>query len=387
VKRGPHSDQNNKAFALLRRETLILIALAAAAVPLFFFTRAMAAWNRETGIASGHVWFARARNAHDQGGSDPELDYLRKAIAADRNNMEYSISLAESLDIAGQPDEARQILLRLRDSRPEDGRINLDLARLSVKADEADAARMYYHQALYGMWPAGRQDAVSAGIRIELVRFLLSRHDASSAVSELLILDANSPPDATAKTELGALLLQADEPGRALNQFLGALKLQPANPAALAGAGEAQFKMGNDEAAHRQLQIAAQHGPLSLDAQSALELSGLVLSTDPMANGIGGHERARRLTLALGLAADRLDACSHQGALADPAAAEAMRSELARVRQQISTDSSRADLNLLSDGLKIASTAERAGTTACGPLSASDQAIVLAAERHKVNAP
>ena len=310
----PESHRNNKTFStLLRRETIILIVLAAATVPLFLFTRSMAAWNRETNIAAGRVWYERARQPLEHGASDSALDYLRKAAAADRDNMEYSLALAEALDAADQTDEARQILVRLRDLRPEDGRINLDLARLSVKSDEVDTARRYYHQALYGMWPTGRLEAQAGTIRMELVRFLVSRHDTSNAVSELLILDANSPADAQARIELGRLFLQAAEPGRALNQFLGALMLLPMNAAALAGAGEAQFKLGNDEAAKRQLQIAAQQGPLPPDAQRALDLASLVLAGDPLANGIGARERAQRLTLALGIAGNRLEACSYAG--------------------------------------------------------------------------
>jgi tetratricopeptide (TPR) repeat protein len=384
----PDSHRNNKTFtALLRRETIILIVLAAATVPLFLFTRSMAAWNRQTNIVAGRVWYERARKSIEEGASDTALDYLRKAATSDRDNMDYSLALAEALDAGGQSDEARQILVRLRDLRPEDGRINLDLARLSVKSDEIDAARRYYHQALYGMWPTGRLEVVSGTIRMELIRFLVSHHDTSSAVSELLILDANSPGDAAARMELGNLFLQADEPGRALNQFLGVLKLEPMNAAALAGAGEAQFKLGNDEAAKRQLQDAAEQGPLPSDAQHALDLASLVLSSDPLANGIGARERAQRLTLALGIAANRLEACSTQGAIPDPTAAEMLKIELAHTKQQVSGDSAGTELNLLRDGLKIASRAVLTATDDCKPASDAEHAIVLSAERHKVNTP
>lgn len=239
----PDSFRNNKTFtALLRRETIILIVLAAATVPLFLFTRSMAAWNRQTNIAAGRVWYERARKSVEEGGSETALDYLRKAATADRDNMDYSLALAEALDAADQSDEARQILVRLRDLRPEDGRINLDLA-------------------------------------------------------------------------------------------------------------------------------------------------SLVLSSDPLANGIGARERAQRLTLALGIAANRLEACSTQGAIPDPTAAEMLKIELAHTRQQVSGNSAGTELNLLRDGLKIASRAVRTAKDNCKPASDAEQAVVLSAERHKVNAP
>jgi len=385
---SPDSHLNSGTFsALLRQETIILVVLAAAAVPLFLFTRSMAAWNRQTNIANGQVWYERALKAREQGASDTSLDDFRRAASADRDNMEYSLALAEALDSAAQVDEARQILLRLRNARPEDGRINLDLARLSVKADEVDTARRYYHQALYGMWPPGRLEAESGTIRLELVRFLVSRQDTSSAVSELLILEANSPANAAAKAELGSLFLQANEPERALKQFLAALNLEPANAEALAGTGVAQFKLGNDKAALKQLQIAAQTGPMPADAEQALRLADLVLSGDPMANGIGARERARRLTIALDLGTKRLEACRVQDAVSDPAAAETLKNELATMKQQISRESAGADLNILRDGLKIASRALLGATETCKPATDLEQAIVLAAERHKVNTP
>lgn len=361
--------------------------LAAAAIPLFLFTRTMAAWNRESNVAAGRSWYERASEPLKQHNSVTAIEYLRKAAAADRNNEQYSLTLAEALDGDGQVEEARQILLRLRNSQPEDGRINLDLARISVKDDEVEIARKYYHQALYGMWPAGQVEPEQSRIRMELVRFLLSQQDISNAVSELLILAAYNPSDTATKAELGLLFLQADEPNRALNQFLDVLKLEPTSTIALAGAGEAEFRSGNDEAAKRWLQSAAQQGPLSAEAQHTLDLAGLILSGDALANGIDARERVRRLTQSLMRASDRLDTCGIQSALSDPGAAETLKEEIKQMLKQVGRQGAGADLNLLRDGLRIASSAELAGTKACGPLSAPNEAIVLAAKRHKLNTP
>ena len=68
---------------LLRRETVILVLLATATVPLFFFTRTMASWNRENNVAFSRSWYARAQEALQQESYDAAIEYLRRSTAAD----------------------------------------------------------------------------------------------------------------------------------------------------------------------------------------------------------------------------------------------------------------------------------------------------------------
>jgi tetratricopeptide (TPR) repeat protein len=351
-----------------------------ATIPLFLLTRTLAAWNRESNIAAGRSWYEGASAPLREGQSVKAIEYLRKATVADRENLQYSLALAEALIANDQTLEARQILLRIRNSKPEDGRINLYLARLSVKDYEMEDARRYYHQALYGYWPDGKVIANQAAVRMELVKFLVMQHDISNAVSELLILAAGSPSDFETYTELGRLFLLVDEPARALIQFRGALMLQPMNSQALIGAGAAEFKLGNDEAARRQFQNAALQGPLPAEAQHDFDLAGLVLSGDPLTSGIGGRERVRRLGEVLRQGGDRMDRCMMQSAVPDPIEAESIKTQATLLQQQVLKEQAVVDLNL-------AARAESIITEACGPGTDADTAIVLAAERHKVNTP
>jgi len=373
--------------SLLRRETIILILLATAAVPLFFMTRTMAAWNRENNVAFGRAWYARAREPLQQGEYDTAIEYLRKAGAADRDNMEYSLVLAETLRNAGQSTEARQILLRLRNAKPDDGRINLDLARISEVDEEPDEARRYYHQALYGLWPKKDLEAKQAEIRLELVNFLVARRDVTNVVSELLILASEENSDAASKVHLGSLFLRVDEPSRALHEFVEALKLDPTNAVAMAGAGEAEFKLGNDLAAISKLKDAGRRSTLSTEAQHALDLATLILSTDPLTNGISARERTRRLSQALVLARGRLDLCRSKSALLNADEAEPLAAEATQLEQRIAREKTVTDLDFLRQGLRVASRMERAGAAECDPRSDADEALVLSADRHKVNTP
>lgn len=78
--RGQDTDSSPRSFAaLLRRETIILIVLAAATVPLFLLTRTLAAWNRESNVAAGRAWYERAGEPLKQGDSVTAIEFLRKA--------------------------------------------------------------------------------------------------------------------------------------------------------------------------------------------------------------------------------------------------------------------------------------------------------------------
>ena len=372
---------------LLRRETSILILLGMVTIPLFFFTRTMASRNRQKNAAFGRAWYERALESMKQDDLDGAIENLRKASAADRDNTNYSLVLAENLHSAGQSEEARQILLRLRNSKPDDGRINLDLARISAPDEDPDETRRYYHQALYGLWPKADLEAQQTKTRLELVNFLVARQDVTNAVSELLILASNEYSDAETRVKLGFLFLRVDEPSRALRQFAEALKLSPMNAMALAGAGEAEFKLGNDAAAVARLEYAASQNALSTEAQHTLNLASLILATDPLTNGITPKERTRRVGQVLLRARERLDLCRNKSALLNTDMALSLGAEAIRMEQQISREKTVTDLDLLRHGLSIAFKMEISGTPECGPRSDADEAIVLSAGRHKLDTP
>src|SRR5205807_7964739 len=121
--------------------------------------------------------------------------------------------------------EARQALLRLRISRPENGEINLDLARLAVKEGEMDDAVHYYHNAVYGVWPPDQMTSQRTRVRTALARFLFGACDNSRALSELLILSSDIPDDAASHNNVGRLFLEAGDSQHAMEQFTRTLRI------------------------------------------------------------------------------------------------------------------------------------------------------------------
>src|SRR5215471_3771815 len=60
------------------------------------------------------------------------IEDFRSALAFQPDNDEYQLSLGHSLEAAGRYDEAESYLLNLWERQPQDGMVNLQLARLAA---------------------------------------------------------------------------------------------------------------------------------------------------------------------------------------------------------------------------------------------------------------
>ena len=93
---------------------------------------------------------------------------------------------------------------------------------------------------------------------------------------------------------------------RALAHFQRVLQANPDDQAALAGAGEASFQLGDYTRAQQYLHA------VTTDADRTLELhtlADLVIASDPLAPRLPRAERSRRLIAALSHTINRLDGC------------------------------------------------------------------------------
>ena len=184
------------------------MALAAAGVVVFLFTRSMAAREQrlETSIAS--IWYQKGERQLSSGEVGRAIDSFRNATTNDSENQTYVLALANALIAGNHDEEAQQALLRLRESDAENAEINLSLARLASKKGQVDDAVHYYRSALYGRWSGGQVDERRQQLRVELIRFLLDHKQRNLALSELLILETDLPETAVARTQAGQLFFR-----------------------------------------------------------------------------------------------------------------------------------------------------------------------------------
>jgi tetratricopeptide (TPR) repeat protein len=188
-------------------------------------------------------WYRRGRAAIAAGKLDDAIEALRRAVVRNRTDKTYVLALARALALNHAGDAARSELLALRDAAPEDPDVNLELARLAAERGDVAEATRFYHNALYAPWPSELAD-LRRRVRLELIRFLLDHDESGRAAAELLAVSADLPDEPGARVQVAQLFARAGDYDHALQQFEQALRLDPADGAALAGAGRSAFRLG-----------------------------------------------------------------------------------------------------------------------------------------------
>jgi tetratricopeptide (TPR) repeat protein len=362
---------------LAQRQLLILAALVATCVVLFLFTREAAARLERTRIQTAATWYARGQAALAAGDEDGAMAAFRAAMTNDPGSLPYSLALADALTAGARHDQARTLLLRVREEAPDDPRINTRLARLAAAGGDLPVAIRYYQNALYGAWDTG-EDEAQRRLRIELIRLLLQRADRESALSQILVLSKNVPGEVEAYVQVGQLFLDARAPADAAEAFDRALQLEPAGGAALAGAGEALFQLADYAPAQRYLRAAVQAGAGLPGSAARLEVVRLILAGDPMAPRLSSNDRQRRLGLLLDRAVERLEACRLP---APEPALLALLAEATALRDSLGPGSVRRDPNLPETGVELIGRVEAFAAVSCGPGTPLDEALGLIARR------
>ncbi|MGC1298788.1 MAG: tetratricopeptide repeat protein [Alloacidobacterium sp.] len=364
---------------ILRRDVLLLSILGVCAVGLFLLTRAVAA--REGAIESrvAETWYQDGLRKFHAGAIDGAIESFRKSTAIDRENRTYVLALADSLAAGNHNTQAKQALLRLRESDPTNAEVNLHLARLAVKTGNAPDAVIYYHGALDGLWTGPDIAERRRNVREELIHFLIERHDENRVLSELLVLDSELPDSADLHVEAGKLFLKADDSKHALNDFSEAIRLDPHNVEALAGAGEAEFRLGDYRKARHYLEEATEQGETSAETAQMLSLARMVTSYDPLALGLTAKERQRRLSASLDQATQRLDECRSKASTPD---LEALKGDAEAMQGEINSTKGFHDPGLISSGLGLIYRIEDAVNARCGPATGADEALLLIGRKH-----
>lgn len=347
----------------------------------------MAAHNRARNVAIANVWYQQGQQQLRAGNTQQAIDSFRNATTNDHDNSNYTLALSAALAAEGHIEEARQALLRLRAAAPENGEINLTLARLATGEGNMPEAVRYYHNALFGVWLPDQMASQRTKVRTELVRFLLAAGDKSQALSELLILSSDTPDNGPAHDNVGQLFLDAGDPRDALEQFTRSLRLNARDPDALSGAGQASFDLGDYGKARRYLEAAIAHDSRSSDAPTLLETAKFVLSRDPLAPRLGTEERVRRLTDDLTFVSDELQSCiiNRQDDERSLVVLKPLLTELTDgLETQFQPDGLRADPEGFRTGLNLIQRSETATSQICRESSAFHNALMLIGKKYGV---
>src|SRR5262249_7452058 len=274
-----------------RREMVLLFLLAVGAAALYFGARAFANSNRAMKINEAAYWYNEGEQQLSQHHADAAVTAFRKASLSEHNRANTR-SLAQALAEDGRNGEARELLLRERETAPEDPEINLDLARIAAKEQDVPETIRYYHNAFYGSWTGQNIDLQRRMARRELIEFLIAQHAKDQTLAEILELATQLPNTVTAKMELGGLFLQHGDPGNAASNFRAALRAQPYNQIALEGAGQAAFQLEDYSQARRHLRLLINPDE---KAKRMLNIATLVDQNDPMDPHLTSTRRRQRV--------------------------------------------------------------------------------------------
>jgi tetratricopeptide (TPR) repeat protein len=371
---------------ILHNELVLLAALSVGAVGVFIFTRHMAAHEQQLSRKIAAVWFERGVEYMQAGETDKAVASFRSATANVENDPKYMLALANALAVENHTREALRLLLRLRDSDPENPDVNLSLARLAAQQGEVQEAVRYYQSALYGRWPNARLDQ-RRQVRLELVRFLLAHRQPYLATSELYVLERRTPDSVAAHIELARLFAEANDLPRALEEYVAAIRLDGSNVEALAAAGHLAFQVGNYRGAEQYLRAAQDANPDSQETHQLLVLTRAVLSSDPWLPHLTEGERQKRLEAGLEVSLKRVENClsdtSDSKAIAE---LQSLKTEAIRATKSWKAKSP-ADTDTVKSGVDLIFRMEQTASGACGNPSDRDEAWLLIGRQHNGERP
>jgi tetratricopeptide (TPR) repeat protein len=372
----------------LSREPVVLALLCALAVVFFLAVTGLSRIYQAQQDSLGNRWFMRGAADLKQRHFDAAVTEFRSALLYSRDNYDYQLNLAEALIGLKRGAEAYAYFINLWDREPENGLVNLELARIAAQKGETEQALRYYHNAIYATWP-GDQQVQRRDTRVELIQYLLNINAKAQAQAELIALAANLEDDSLQQVRVGDLFVQTQDYEHALGEYRLSLRAQPHDAPALAGAGFAAFQLGRYSEAERYLQAAASANPNDTQSAARLKTAALVMQMDPFQRQISVAQRDRIVLEAFAAAGQRLESCSAGGAAKGPAtmpvAQPGLSDEWAKMKPQITQSGLRRDPDLVNTAMELVFSIERQTSNACGAASETDAALLLIAKLHESN--
>ena len=334
--------------------------------------------------AIGNRWFHRGIADLRARRFEAAVTDFRAALLYSPDEYSYQLNLAEALIGQGHAGQAYAYLINLWEREPENGTVNLELARIAAQRGETEDAVRYYHNAVYAVWPSD-QEGMRRDARLELIELLLRIQAKAQAQAELIALAENVGLDPAAQQRIGDLFLRAEDYEHALGAYNVALRSNRHNAAALAGAGYAAFELGRYPLAQRSLQAAVSLNPDDSASAERLKTTQLVLNMDPFRRQIPVAERGRIVVEAFDAAGQRLKNCALPAvAVNGPSGMQpSLNDEWARLKPKITEAGLRRNPDLVETAMDLVFRIERETNAVCGSPTGTDLALLLISRVHE----
>ncbi|HEX6824127.1 MAG TPA: tetratricopeptide repeat protein [Candidatus Sulfotelmatobacter sp.] len=371
----------------VRQRPVMLVLLTALTVAFFVFVAALSRAYKDQQTALGNRWFERG--IADMSGKryQAAVKDFRAALLYSRDNYTYQLNLAEALLGMNRRAEASAYLLNLWDRQPEDGLVNLELARIAAQKGQMQQAVRYYHDAVYAVWPS-QQERQRREVRLELIGLLLQSNAKGQAQAELIGLSENADEDPVQLSLLGDLFMRADDYEHALAEYRSSLKADAHNAKTLAGAGYAAYELQQYSLAEHYLQDAIKRDPNDKDSAERLKTTEMVLRMDPYQRQISQSERVRLVIEAFTTAGERLQRCavpSGDGAGRGVVQGGTLSDEWSALKPQITQRGLQRNAGLADEAMDLVFRIERQTSVNCGAPSGPDLALLLISKLREGN--
>ena len=370
--------------AIGRETTLLLtlpILLAFLAVTGFAARRFHA---RQQALAE--VWSKRGQADLRRGHVNEAVEDFRTALVYWRGNDEDQLRLGQAFLAANRTEEARTYLVRLWDTNPASGNVNLELARLAAQEGDLTAAVSYFHSALDGVWNPSSAESRRA-MRLELCNLLLEKGPRAEALAELTALSSETPDDPKLRTEVASLFLRGSYFRPALGEYLRSLRLDRHQPQAWRGAGEAAFRLGEYSLARQYLSRALSGHLKDAEAEQMFETAGWVLEMDPFAPSLTDRERRGRVIEAFRIGFERFEACAQSQRIGfessgPPTNLETALATASDWKKKVRESELRRNPDLMEKTMDQVYQIEKLAAQKCGEPASKDRALLLLAGRN-----
>jgi tetratricopeptide (TPR) repeat protein len=369
----------------LTREPVLLAALTVLAIVLFTAVGVLSRTFHAQEESLGKRWFSRGVTDLNGRRFDAAVSEFRAALRYSRDDYSYQLNLAEALVGLQRTGEAEAYFVNLWDRQPEDGLVNLELARITAQRHQTQRALRYYHNAIYATWP-GDQEIERRNTRLELIDFLLKINSKAQAQAETIALAANVGDDPAEQARVGDLFLHTQDYEHALAAYRLSLKSDRHNQDALAGAGTAAFELGRYDVAERYLQAAVAADANDAKSAATLKTTELTLQMDPFRRGISVAQRDRIVVAAFENAGERLKACGLADGTAAPGNPKSdLRENWTKMKPRITTVGLRRDPDLVESAMDLVFSVERQTSPICSAPTGADMALLLISKLHEGN--
>lgn len=367
----------------LRREPVVLVWLTATAVAMFFIVAVLSNTYTARSQAKASEWYSKGIADLQTRHTDKAVNDFRVALTYWRDNYAYQVSLAKSLLTLNRTEEAKIYLTTLWQRQPEDGTVNLELARLYAKEGKVNEALRFYHNAIYAIWDSD-PEIQRRTARIELTEFLLDRKSEAQAEAELIALSGNLPADPALHSKVGDLFMQVPDYERALEQYQESLHLRSHDADAAANAGRAAFELRRYPLAVHYFQPALALNPKDNTSSSLLATAKMVQTMDP--DAYRPSKRAPIVLQDFRYAGSRLTSCMAQLESSEPSKSadlDDLHSSWTAMKPRLTLRGLRDDPDLADSALDLVFSIETKTKDLCGQPSGPDLALLLIGQQHE----